>query len=56
MEWAFLDNWSIKGEYLYTNISRTDNGTNFFFNNHTLFGERNHIVRAGLNYRFGWFR
>jgi outer membrane immunogenic protein len=55
VEWAFLDNWSIKGEYLYTDIRRTNNNNNFFFNNNNLFRERNHIVRAGLNYRFGWF-
>jgi outer membrane immunogenic protein len=57
VEWAFLDNWSIKAEYLYTDIRRTDNN-NFFFNNfnhnNDLFRERNHIVRAGLNYRFNW--
>jgi len=55
VEWAFLDSWSIKGEYLYTDIRCINNNNNFFFNNNNLLRERNHIVRAGLNYRFGWF-
>ena len=54
IEWAFYNNWSIKAEYLYTDIRRTDNNNNFFFNNNDLFRERNHIVRVGLNYRFNW--
>lgn len=60
VEWAFFNNWSIKAEYLYTDIRRTDNNNNNFFNNsnffnnNDLFRERNHIVRAGLNYRFNW--
>ena len=54
IEWAFYNNLSIKAEYLYTDIRRTDNNNNFFFNNNDLFRERNHIVRAGLNYRFNW--
>jgi outer membrane immunogenic protein len=54
-EWAFFHNMSIKVEYLYTDIRRTDNNNNFFFNNNNdLFRERNHIVRAGLNYKFNW--
>jgi outer membrane immunogenic protein len=52
-EWAFYNNLSVKAEYLYTDIRRTDNNNNFF-NNNDLFRERNHIVRAGLNYRFNW--
>jgi outer membrane immunogenic protein len=54
IEWAFFNNLSIKAEYLYTDIRRTDNNNNNFFNNNDLFRERNHIVRAGLNYRFNW--
>ena len=55
IEWAFYNNWSIKAEYLYTDVRRTDNNNNFFFRNNDLFRERNNIVRAGLNYRFSWF-
>ena len=44
-EWAFFKNLSIKVEYLYTDIRRTDNNNNFFFHNNDLFRERNHIVR-----------
>jgi hypothetical protein len=56
VEWAFFNNLSIKAEYLYTDIRRTDNNNNFSNNNNNnaLFRERNHIIRAGLNYRFNW--
>ena len=53
VEYAFLNNWSVKLEYLYTDLGRTNNN-GFFFNNNN-FRERNHIVRAGLNYKFDWF-
>jgi outer membrane immunogenic protein len=54
VEYAFLNNWSVKLEYLYTDLERTNNNNGFFFNNNN-FRERNHIVRAGLNYKFDWF-
>jgi outer membrane immunogenic protein len=54
IEWAFFNNWSVKAEYLYTDLRRSNNN-NFFFANNNAFRERNNIVRAGLNYRFGWF-
>ncbi len=56
-EWLFWQNWSIKGEYLYTDIS--GNNQNYAFNpgiglnnvnNHTRF----HTVRAGVNYHFNF--
>jgi outer membrane immunogenic protein len=53
VEYAFLNNWSVKLEYLYTDLGRANNN-GFLFNNNT-FRERNHIVRAGLNYKFDWF-
>ena len=53
VEYAFLNNWSLKLEYLYTDLGRSNNN-GFLFNNNT-FRERNHIVRAGLNYKFDWF-
>jgi len=54
VEYAFLNNWSVKLEYLFTDLGRTNNNNGFFFNNNN-FRERNHIVRAGLNYKFDWF-
>ncbi|MBV8851440.1 MAG: porin family protein [Methylobacteriaceae bacterium] len=54
VEYAFLNNWSVKVEYLYTDLGRTNNN-NFFFGNNNNFRERDHIVRAGLNYKFDWF-
>jgi outer membrane immunogenic protein len=57
VEYAFTNNWSVKAEYLFTDLGRNNRtfflaGTpaGFTFNNR----EQNHIVRAGLNYRFGW--
>ena len=54
VEYAFLPNWSVKAEYLFTDLGRTNNNNGFFFNNNN-FRERNHIVRAGINYHFNWF-
>jgi outer membrane immunogenic protein len=54
VEYAFLNNWSIKVEYLFTDLGRTTNN-NLFFGANNNFRERNHIVRAGLNYRFDWW-
>src|SRR4051812_45716446 len=63
LEYAFWKNWSIKAEYLYYNLGRhstTISGsfTNFApptggFSTASL-RDDGHIVRAGLNYRFGW--
>jgi outer membrane immunogenic protein len=55
VEYAFLNNWSVKVEYLFTDLGRTNNNNNFLFaNNNNNFRERNHIIRAGLNYKFDW--
>ncbi len=57
VEWMFMPNWSAKAEYLYTDISGSNQ--NAFFNpgiglnnvnNHTRF----HTVRAGVNYHFNF--
>jgi outer membrane immunogenic protein len=53
VEYAFLNNWSVKAEYLFTDLGRTNNNNAFFANN--AFRERNHIVRVGVNYHFNWF-
>ena len=53
VEYAFLNNWSVKAEYLYTDLGRINNNNAFFANN--AFRERNHIVRVGVNYHFNWF-
>ncbi len=56
-EWGFAPNWSFKAEYLYydlgdttvTAISPVLPGTVT-----TSFDNDGHILRVGLNYRFGW--
>jgi len=58
VEYAFLNNWSVKVEYLFTDLGR--NNRTFLapggFSGVTFGGrEQNHIVRAGLNYKFDWF-
>jgi outer membrane immunogenic protein len=57
VEYAFTPNWSVKAEYLFTDLGRNNRTflapggfSGFGLNNR----EQNHIVRAGVNYRFGW--
>ncbi len=54
VEYALSDAWSIKAEYLFTDIRRNnDNNFGFapaYWNRST----QNHIVRAGVNYHFNW--
>jgi outer membrane immunogenic protein len=57
VEYAFTPNWSVKVEYLFTDLGRNNRTflapggvAGLTFNNR----EQNHIVRAGVNYRFGW--
>ena len=57
LEYSFTNNLSAKAEYLYVNM---DHGSQFLVNaaNPTYFyvnknEDRMHVVRAGLNYRFG---
>jgi outer membrane immunogenic protein len=56
VEYAFLQNWSAKAEYLYVDL-----GSKVFLNPNTNLGGvphivtlNNHIVRVGLNYRFSF--
>jgi outer membrane immunogenic protein len=58
VEYAFFNNWSIKVEYLFVDLGRNNRtffdpvtGAGFFINHR----EQDHVVRAGLNYRFDWF-
>ncbi|GAC1331628.1 MAG: porin family protein [Beijerinckiaceae bacterium] len=57
VEYAFTNNWSVKLEYLFTDLGRNNRtfvlgGTGAGFTVHNR--EQNHIVRAGLNYKFDW--
>jgi outer membrane immunogenic protein len=57
VEYSFTDTWSAKIEYNYLDLRTrairfTD--TTGFFNLDTNIGERIHVVKAGINYRFGW--
>lgn len=63
-EWAFAPNWSAKLEYLYYDLGTLTASTFVSQNNPAIFwaGSANtvsakfngHVVRAGLNYKFGW--
>ena len=47
VEYAFLANWTVKGEYLYVDLGKVNPGlpgTEISFSSH--------IVRAGLNFKF----
>jgi outer membrane immunogenic protein len=57
VEYAFLDNWSVKVEYLFVDLGRTNRsfldpvtGAGFVINHR----EQDHVIRAGLNYKFNW--
>jgi outer membrane immunogenic protein len=54
VEWAFLPNWSVKGEYLYTDLSSNNNngGWGWGWDNNRHF--RFHTVRVGVNYHFNF--
>ena len=57
VEYAFLDNWSAKIEYNYlgfhtSNLQFTDTTQQFIFN--TSIQQQLHLVKAGINYRWGW--
>jgi outer membrane immunogenic protein len=51
VEWMFLPNWSVKGEYLYTDLSNNNNnnwGWGWANNLHYRF----HTLRTGVNWHF----
>jgi outer membrane immunogenic protein len=55
VEYALSNNWSVKAEYLYYDLGRSNNSTFFagpggFTTNNT--DNRGNLVRAGINYRF----
>lgn len=52
VEWAIANNWSIKAEYLFTDIRRDNAGylAPAYWNRAT----QNHVVRLGVNYHFNW--
>ena len=57
VEYAFFDNWSAKIEYNYlafstSNLQFTDSTGQFFLN--TGIQQQLHLVKAGINYRWGW--
>jgi outer membrane immunogenic protein len=50
LEYAFLGNWTAKVEYLYVDLGSFDTGFTAPVPNNVSFKE--HVVRAGLNYKF----
>jgi outer membrane immunogenic protein len=57
VEYAFYDNWSAKIEYNYlgfrhSSLQFTDTTAQFFLN--TDIQQQMHLVKLGLNYRWGW--
>lgn len=59
VEHAFSNNWTAKLEYLYVNIDRDDtvlvNASNPDYTFRSSNEETFHVVRVGLNYKFGGF-
>jgi outer membrane immunogenic protein len=59
LEWALGNGWSVKGEYLYYDLGSENTFAAYTYgaNNSTLttsIDNTGHIVRAGLNYKFGY--
>lgn len=52
LEYALTPNWSVKAEYLFANLSGNFPTGPFFTSQKESVGD--HIVRVGVNYRFGW--
>ncbi|MBB4201053.1 hypothetical protein CCR94_11350 [Rhodoblastus sphagnicola] len=55
LEYALTDHWSLRSEYLYADLGKTSlyNGSFFSANANLAVETTTHIVRAGVNYRFG---
>jgi len=53
LEYAFLGNWTVKGEYLYVNLGSFDCGTACSPTPPANVDFRTNIFRVGLNYKFG---
>ncbi len=57
VEWAFMPNWTVKGEYLYVDVPGTtftsvNSGSSAFSIAHTHGDLKENIVRVGVNYKF----
>lgn len=52
-EYMFAPNWSVKAEYLFTDLGRNNNNNAFFFNNNSTRFQF-HTARVGVNYHFNW--
>lgn len=52
VEYLFLPNWSVKGEYMYADYSNQTYFTNVIPGG-LGFGATFHSVKAGINYHFG---
>ena len=53
VEYAFTPNWSVKAEYLFVDLGRTNQANLFGFgggNNRS----QTHVARLGVNYKFNW--
>jgi outer membrane immunogenic protein len=58
IEWAFADNWTARAEYLYYDIdgftvTATDTVGAGIVNNFTTDDTKVHVLRVGVNYKFG---
>ncbi|WP_342395037.1 outer membrane protein [Rhodoblastus sphagnicola] len=55
LEYALTNHWSLRSEYLYADLGKTSlyNGSYFSANANLAVETTTHILRAGVNYRFG---
>jgi outer membrane immunogenic protein len=54
LEFALPGNWTAKAEYLHVDLGSVNCGTNCGPTTPNNVSSRSDIVRAGVNYRFGW--
>jgi outer membrane immunogenic protein len=52
LEYAFVNKWSVKAEYLYADFGKFDCGTGCGAPGSTDIGFKAHLLRFGLNYKF----
>jgi outer membrane immunogenic protein len=54
LEYALTEKWSVKAEYLHVDLGKFNCGTSCGVSATDNVSLRTDMVRAGLNYRFGW--
>jgi outer membrane immunogenic protein len=54
LEYLVTPNWSLKAEYLWTDLGRSNNNNGVFGFGVNTPRSQAHVIRAGINYHFNW--